>query len=285
MDVGQELVSCIVVTHRSDRPLRTLLRSICAHEPHVAVLVVDNATPEGAPSVPDHVEVLRLADNRGYGAACNVGVAASAANADCFAFLNPDLRFLGPTLTHLAREFAKRPDLGIATGPIEDQDHRRVASVWGPPSVARAFWAATGWRMPRLRATVGRVLRKGAHQSGASMNDGALEVEGHVLGGAMMVRRECFEQIGGFDESFFLYWEDADLCTRARGAGWKVMMLPAPPMVHVEGTSSTGVTRAQRWAWYRQGAARYAQLHLPPWRARALMAAMGIGERVGRSRG
>jgi N-acetylglucosaminyl-diphospho-decaprenol L-rhamnosyltransferase len=284
MDVDSAKVACVVVTHRSERPLRVLLQSIRTHEPHVAVLVVDNATPEGAPSA-SPAEVIRLSDNRGDGAACNIGVAASPDNAEYIALLNPDLQLQGPTLALLANEFERRPELGIATGPVEDEDRRRVASAWGAPSVARAFWAATGWQWPRLRAAVGRALRTGANQSGASMSDRQLEVEGHVLGGAMVVRRDCFEQIGGFDESFFLYWEDADLCARARTAGWKVMMLPVTPMVHVEGTSSAGVTSAQRWSWYRQGAARYAQLHLSPWRAKAFLAALDMGGRVSRWRG
>jgi N-acetylglucosaminyl-diphospho-decaprenol L-rhamnosyltransferase len=281
---GEPRLACVVVSYRSERPLQTLLRSIRSHEPHAAVVVIDNASPEGSPSLSEPAQVHALAENRGYGAACNVGAAHVPTSAACLAFLNPDLALQGPTLSLLLDEFERRPQLGIATGPIVDQKNRRVPSAWGVPSITRAFWAATGWRLPRLRALVGRLLRSGANQSGASMSNRPLEVGGHVLGGAMVVRRECFAQLGGFDERFFLYWEDADLCTRAREAGWAVMMLPTIPMIHVEGTSSAGVSDEQRWTWYREGAERYAKLHLRPWRARALLIAMDIGGLIGRSR-
>jgi N-acetylglucosaminyl-diphospho-decaprenol L-rhamnosyltransferase len=281
---GDPRLACVVVTYRSERPLPMLLQSIRSHEPRAAVLVVDNASPEGAPALAEPVEVHTLAENRGYGAACNVGAAHVATSTDYLAFLNPDLALQGPTLALLIDEFERRPHLGIATGPIVDVNNQRVPSAWGAPSITRAFWAATGWRLPRLRSIVGRLLRSGASLSGASMGNEPLEVDGHVLGGAMMVRRECFEQLGGFDERFFLYWEDADLCTRARKAGWAVMMLPTIPMIHVEGTSSAGVSDEQRWTWYLEGAERYAKLHLRPWRARALLIAMDLGGLIGRSR-
>jgi N-acetylglucosaminyl-diphospho-decaprenol L-rhamnosyltransferase len=280
---GEPRLACVVVAYRSERPLQTLLRTIRLHEPRAAVLVVDNASPEGSPSLAKPVEVHTLAENRGYGAACNVGAARVSTSTEYLAFLNPDLALQGPTLSLLLDEFERRPQLGIATGPIVDENNQRVASAWGAPSITRAFWAATGWQLPRLRAVVGRLLRSGASQSGASMRNRPLEVDGHVLGGAMMVRRDCFAQLGGFDERFFLYWEDADLCTRARAAGWAVMMLPAIPMLHVEGTSSAGVSDEQRWTWYREGAERYAKLHLRPWRARALLIAMDLGGLIGRS--
>jgi N-acetylglucosaminyl-diphospho-decaprenol L-rhamnosyltransferase len=277
-------LACVVVAYRSELPLATLLESIRSYEPRAAVLVVDNASPEGPPSLAEPIEVHTLAENRGYGAACNFGAAHVPASTAYLAFLNPDLALQGPTLSLLLDEFERRPRLGIATGPIVDENNQRVASAWGAPSIMRAFWSATGWRLPRLRAVVGRLMQSGASLSGASMGNRPLEVDGHVLGGAMMVRRECFAQLEGFDERFFLYWEDADLCTRARAAGWSVMMLPATPMIHVEGTSSAGVSGEQRWTWYREGAERYAKLHLRRWRARALHIAMDFGGLIGRSR-
>jgi N-acetylglucosaminyl-diphospho-decaprenol L-rhamnosyltransferase len=277
-------VVCITVTYRSEVPLRSLLRSLTRHEPKTQIVVVDNATPGGPPAVPDAVALVPLPTNLGYGAACNAGVAASPGKSDYLAFLNPDLELRGPTLTTLATEMAGRPDVGIAVGPVVDATGVRVASAWGRPSAARAFWAATGWHLPRLRALLGRFVKRGPSQSGASVHDRVLEVEGHVLGGAMLVRRTCFEHLQGFDESFFLFWEDADLCARAREAGWRVMMLPAPPVVHVEGTSSDGVTESQRWMWYRQGATTYAERHLSPRRRRTLGLVMDLGELVGRRR-
>ena len=65
-----------------------------------------------------------------------------------------------------------------------------------------------------------------------------------LQGSALLVRRDAFEQVGGFDESFFMYGEDADLCARLRGAGWEVELYPSARFVHVGG-GSTGSGRPE----------------------------------------
>ena len=66
-----------------------------------------------------------------------------------------------------------------------------------------------------------------------------------VSGASLLARRQVFEQIGGFDESFFLYFEEVDLCCRARAAGWEVWHLPGTDVVHLEG-STTGISSRSR---------------------------------------
>jgi N-acetylglucosaminyl-diphospho-decaprenol L-rhamnosyltransferase len=278
-------VHAVVVTHASDATLGPLTRSFAEHESGAGLVVVDSGSPDGAPAVEPPARTIALDANVGFGAACNEGAATALEDPSTtyVAFLNPDVRLTGPALSELAREMARRPDVGIATGPIVDQQGDRQSSAWGPTSALRAFWFATGWQLPRLRRLVGRVRGRGALTSAASLARDEIDVDGHVLGGAMVVRRECWEQLGGFDEDFFLYWEDADLCQRARDLGWKVAVLPCTPIVHVAGTSSAGVTDTQRWQWYVDGATRYAAKHLTRRQGRRLRFALGLGRRFRRS--
>ena len=70
------------------------------------------------------------------------------------------------------------------------------------------------------------------------MRSDTMDIGGHVLGGTMVVRRACFDDIGGFDESYFLYWEDADLAWRALDLGYSCTYLPSVSVCHVGGRSS-----------------------------------------------
>lgn len=271
----------VIVAHRSEQLLPGLLATLSRHQPDVPIVVVDNASPGGAPPAPG-ARLVALPQNRGYGSACNAGAAphSSAGGVRYLAFLNPDVRLRGPSLSELAAALDARSEVGIATGPVVDDRGERVPSAWGPPSPVRAFWFGSGLRLPRLRRLVGRLVGGGAMTSGASTARDDLKVDGYVVGGAMVVRRECWEQIGGFDEGFFLFGEDADLCKRARDAGWEIRVLPCTPIEHLRGSSSAGVTSAQRAAWYEQGLRRYASKHLSRSRARLLLAAYRSGRMV-----
>jgi len=85
-----------------------------------------------------------------------------------------------------------------------------------------------------------------------------------VLGAAMLVRRELFEAIGGFDEGFFLYGEDADLCLRIRRAGFEIAHAPEVTVRHVGGTSEAAATAHAKWTRKQQGLHRFFELHYPP---------------------
>ena len=273
----------IAVAHESTHVLPGLLQSLRKHEPDWRVLVVDDASPSGPPGVDETTEMVVAEGNAGYGSAANLGVAHLTDESWSYvAVVNPDVRLRDRSLSQLASVMHGRPEVGIATGPVVDGQGTRVPSAWGPTSPARAFWFATGWQLPRLRRWAGRLRGRGAMTSAATLTADDLPVDGHVLGGAMVVRRECWEQLGGFDEDFFLYWEDADLCQRARDAGWEVRVLPCTPIVHEAGTSSEGVADEQRWDWYVEGADRFARKHLTDAQRQRLMAALRWGRKLRR---
>lgn len=271
-----------MVTHRSEGALPGLLGSLAEHEHDLEVMVVDNASPT-PPQVPEWCELMVLSDNIGYGAACNRGASALLSRGVGYLImLNPDVRLQGPSITQLASNMHDRPAVGVATGPMVDGNGRRVASSWGPASALRAVWFASGLGGDAVRRWVGRLLARGPTTSGASLAREELRVDGHVVGGAMMVSRACWEQLAGFDEEFFLFWEDADLCERARHRGWEVWQLPSTPMIHEQGTSSADVIDEQRWRWYVEGAQRFATKHLTGSQRRRLLTALRWGRKLAR---
>lgn len=277
-------IGVVVVTHASDRVLPGLLASLRRHEPDAQVVVVDDASPGGPPDVGGHHLVVSP-QRRGYGAACNRGVAAlRPLDVDLVALLNPDIRLTDDSLTQVAAEFERRPKVGLATGPVVTPTGERLPSAWGPTSVRRALAFAAGYELVRMRAAAGAKLRARVATADASTVLDDLRVEGHVGGGAMVARRRCFEELGGFDEEFFLYWEDADLCHRARSAGWEIRVLPCTPLVNAAEPGSDGVADEDRWEWFVAGARRFGHKHLVPGQARQLEAALELGRRLNRLR-
>lgn len=275
-------VGAVVVTHQSKEVLPGCLAAIEEYDPAISVAVVDSGSPDGPPQVPAGVTLVAVRQNVGYGAAVNAGVDRLPHDCDVIVALNPDVRLMGPSLTELADGLRRRPDVGVATCPVIGPDGRRVASAWGPTSSVRALWFASGWQLPRLRSVVGRLGATGPLTSAAAMAREGMRVDGHVLGGAMAISRACWESVGGFDEEYFLYWEDADFCLRARRAGYEVRVLPCTPVVHAAGTSSAGVGDEQRWHWYLQGSQLFAAKHLSSAEGRRLVAALRLGRRLRR---
>lgn len=279
-------VGVVVVTHRSEEVVPDLLASLDEHEPQAPVVVVDDASPGGPPDAAGH-ELIVMSTNRGYAAGCNRGAAALAnRGVELIAFLNPDVRLQGPSLSELADHFDEREHVGIATGPLQTPDGTRLPSAWGPTSVRRALAFAAGLEPHRLRAAAGTTVRVPVATSDTSTYLDDLRVEGHVIGGTMVARRACLEDVGGFDEDFFLYWEDADLCHRARQAGWQIRVLPCTPFVHADEQSTPDLPDGGlRWEWFVEGARRFGRKHLVPGQARQLDVALQLGHRLGRLRG
>jgi GT2 family glycosyltransferase len=196
------------------------------------VVVVDNASTDGTRSLlaewaarSSCLDVVEHDVNSGFASAANR--AAREAPGRDLLVLNPDVELLGTEpVKALAGALASRPRAGIVAPRLVGSDAvvqptaRRLASVpamlGSLPTVARVA--------PPLRMAYERYL-------GPSLADERRSV-GWVIGAAMLVRREAFDQVGGFDEGYFLYMEDADLCRRMHRAGWQVDYLPDVRLRH-----------------------------------------------------
>ena len=221
-------LSAVVVAHDSGSDLHSCLASIRREAGeaglHAEVIVVDNASTDGATADLADVCILRNAENRGYGAAANQGF--RAAHADRVLFLNPDatlepgsLRALLAALEHadLAAPRLELPDGTDQESPRHFYDLRAV--------LAR--------RTPFGRTLAGRQAAA-SHLPDVS---GRTEVD-WVTGAAMLLRRDAVGAAGPFDERYFLYFEDVDLCRRLHATGRTVVFEPAARVRHRFGAGS-----------------------------------------------
>jgi N-acetylglucosaminyl-diphospho-decaprenol L-rhamnosyltransferase len=271
-------VGVVVVAYESDAVLADCLDALDRFEAACSIVVVDNASPSGPPEVGRH-ELCRSPVNSGYAGGCNLGAAhPSLLRCEFLAFVSPDVRLEGPALSELAEQMVERPEIGAATGTIVDGHRNRTSAGWGELNVLRVLWGSAGLKAYRLRRLAGRLLSGGAFTSSASMVRSEMLVDGFIIGGALVVRRAAFDEIGGFDEAFFMGWDDADLCERLRGRGWQLWILPSSDIVHLGQQSSAGVVQSHRWQWYDRGCLRFIERHVPAASQRRFRAAHRVGK-------
>lgn len=234
------------------------------------VLVVDNASHDGsaraaAASTPQ-IRLVENPTNRGLSAAWNQG--ARAVNAPWILFLNPDAEIQRGDLGAFVRVGEGRPDVALLGPVIRNSDGTIYESGRPFPGVLQAVGHAfLGPFVPGNRFT-------GAYRQTSWDRSTERETD-WVSGAAMLIRRSAFEQVGGFDEAFWLYGEELDLGTRLRDAGWKVLATPALEVLHVGGVS-TGRSRRTH-VMHSQGVYRYYRKHRSTgWRRATLPLAWAV---------
>jgi N-acetylglucosaminyl-diphospho-decaprenol L-rhamnosyltransferase len=197
------------------------------------VIVVDNASTDGTAEMVaerfPHVQVLRLPENRGFGAGNNEGMRIAAGR--YFILLNSDAWPVADAFERLVAFADTRPDAAVVGPRLLNPDGTLQRSVRGFPTL---------WRL----ATEYLFLRKLAPQSrlfnsfyGARFDHLSIREADWLYGPCLVVRREAAAAVGLFDESFFLFSEETDWCYRFRLAGWKVFLYPDAEIVHVGGAS------------------------------------------------
>ena len=222
------------------------------------VVVVDNhSEPENFESVVSRFEmcvgfrVVRLQKNTGFSAGCNAGVASS--SGDYLLFLNPDCICL-PDLSKKLGEFLEHyPRVGIVGGMLLGEDGKEQGGGRrAEPTIWRAFTRASGlWRLWR---------RSDFHLEYQKISEEPVEVDA-VSGACLMIRREVFKEIGGFDEGYFLHCEDLDLCVSAKRRGWQVFSCSAARVFHSKGVCGTGKSLFVEWHKHK-GMLRFFQKHI-----------------------
>ena len=225
-------VSTVIVTYQSGDYLRRCLTAVSRG--HGDVTVVDTgSSDEEARLVRTEFPNVRLIErsrNDGFGSAANVGIAAS--DSPWILLLNPDAWPEGDAIDRLVRFAEGRPRVGAAGPLLSGPDGRPQRSTIRAPlgHAALAFWGA--W--PRASSWAYGLWRR-ATAFARARPVGTVEF---LQGAVLLLRREAFEEVGGFDESFFMYGEDADLCVRLRNAGWDLALCPDARIVHVGGVST-----------------------------------------------
>lgn len=236
-------LSIVVVTHNGmDLALETL-ESAMARIGEISVewVIVDSGSTDGTPEAIEarwpQIEVTRL-PNVGFAAANNAGFAA--ARGRYLLALNPDTVVRWGRFAAVVEAMDARPKVGAAS-VIQEEADGSLQSVRRDPTVARALCEALLLRrLPGLRHVQERELDQRAYAQECSAD--------WLVGAVLFLRREAVAAVGGFDERFFMYSEEADLCRRIRAAGWEVRHLPAMRILHYGGAPNPRLVAQQSYS-------------------------------------
>lgn len=225
-------ISVLIVNWNTRRLLECCLRSILTAGEGLLreVIVVDNAsTDDSVAMVRERFPRVRLvenAENEGFARANNRGV--GLARGDHVLLLNTDA-FLAPGALRALMELAEcKPNAGLVGAQLRNPDGTFQASHTAFPTLRQEFLILSG---------LGRALWRPWYPS-YGPDEGAPRMADYVEGACMLVRRAAYLAVGGFDEEYFMYAEDVDLCRALCDAGWEVWYQPAAVVTHLGGGSS-----------------------------------------------
>jgi hypothetical protein len=262
LDVG-------VVAYRSRQLLRGCLASLREHAPArpMRVVVVDNDSRDGTVEMVRElpgVELLEAGRNLGFAAATNLAIARGCA--PYFLALNPDTRLQHGVLDRLLGLMDGQPEIGICGCRLLREDG--------------SFDHAAKRRFPTPLGALGHFTRVGrgngapaalAQYRAPDVERGPVDA---VSGAFMLIRRRALDEVGRFDEGYWLYMEDLDLCYRFAAAGWVTWYEPSVAVTHVKGGAS-GRNRALRVnGAFHYGMYRFYRLHYAESRPRLLNGAV-----------
>lgn len=239
------LLTVAIINYETPDLTANCVRSIEANPPSepFEVVVIDNGSSPATVEALRGLEGARLVEtgvNGGFATGVNRCVAEAAPDSDVIAVLNSDIEVQPAALDALA-EGARRPGVGLAApvmldrhGRVQRSGHRRFPTLW-------TTWMSICVPLAYAQALLERVV---PHPSSLSVAEHEAAVRpAHVMGAVMVVRREAWDQVGRFDEGFFMYLEETEWQRRLRERGWAVELVPAARVLHLHrgGEEAVGV--------------------------------------------
>ena len=259
------VVAAILVNYNAGPELERALRSVAdemAGQSWEGV-VVDNASVDGSAAAvyrfAPHLRLLRNNSNVGFARGINQGLAATAA--PYVLIMNPDCRLMAGAMATLRGVLDAHPQCAIAGPRILNPDGSVQGSARGDPDMLTGLFGRTTMLrriVPFLPIAKRNIVVDGAIRSGQKS-----VVVDWVSGACMLARRDALDAVRGFDERFFLYWEDADLCRRLRARGDHVRYVPGAAAIHRVGQSSR-TARASAIRAFHESAYLYYTTHVAP---------------------
>jgi len=229
-------LSIIYVNWNSVNYLRACIASVYEHTRGIdfEIIVVDNASPEGGVDAikeqfPDIV-LIKSGENLGFAGANNVGFRAS--KGKCVLFLNPDMKVLNPAINIMYERLQSLPDAGIVGCRMHHGDLRVMTnSMMKFPGILNQIFQFEAVRLRWPSFPMWDI----APLFSESQEPAKAEV---ITGACMMMRREVFEKVGMFNEEYFMYAEDFDLCWKITRAGYTNYFAGGGDIIHYGGGSS-----------------------------------------------
>ncbi|HLK45279.1 MAG TPA: glycosyltransferase family 2 protein [Acidimicrobiales bacterium] len=265
-------VGCVIVDFNAGDYLVDAVASVRAAGV-VDLVVVDNAgggASRAALGEAADVTIVEPGRNLGFGPGANRGVAALA-NPEVVLIANADVVLHEGALASMLRTLDEHPAWGIVGPTILTEQGDRYPSVRRFPSIPDAVGHAVLGRVWPANPFTRRYREQGAASDGTAQ---------WVSGSCFVVRRELFELLGGFDERYFMFAEDMDLCWRARALGASVGTCPDAVVTHVEGVSRRIAPYRMQVAHHRSALRFAVATTRGPSRALLPLAAIVLGARL-----
>jgi N-acetylglucosaminyl-diphospho-decaprenol L-rhamnosyltransferase len=225
------------------------------HSGNYEIILVDNGSTEAGwmeklKNIPN-LNLICLEKNLGFGPANNI--AAKVAKGGILMLLNNDTITTSPFLTEIEREFKIDPSLGIIGPRIFNSDGSQQLSYGKFPSI-----------MIEIRDKI--IYRLVDNKNKLAMNYfnrrySKRKFTDWVTGAALFIKKDLFIEVGGFDESFFMYFEDKELCKRVKDSGKKIAFIPDVSLIHLRGGSADGPKKNFLEMKYRESQCLYYEKH------------------------
>lgn len=220
--------TAVVVSHNSARHLQVLGQALAGGSLAPGrLLLVDNASSDDTVvrARAAGFEVHESGSNNGFGAACNAAL--RLIDSEFVLICNPDVRPSAGALEQLVTALSRDPSAAVAGASCDTPFHARRFST-----ISGNLWAFLPGRIQRR-------LKRFAPE--VSVDQDTYQVVDYVVGAFMLCRVAALQEVGGFDERFFLYTEEEDLCRRLGERGWLTLLVPTVVVDHSDRTSSEGV--------------------------------------------
>ena len=224
------------------------------HSEHEIILVDNGSTDSGWENSISHIQnikLIRLESNLGFGPANNL--AAKKAAGDILLFLNNDTVTTESYLEEIEKEFTNNPGIGIIGPKILNPDKSLQLSFGNFPTLMVELVDKILYRLvdKKSKTITGYFEKKYSAKQFAQW----------VTGAALFIKKDLFLSINGFDESFFMYFEDKELCKRVSDSGYKIMYFPAVSLIHLRGGSAAGPKKKFLDQMYRKSQIYYYTKH------------------------
>ncbi len=267
-------VAVLIVSYNTEDLLRESLRSVLDQRGDLRqqIIVVDNGSVDGSVAMVrsefPEVELIDAKQNLGF--ARGVNLAATRANADFLLLLNPDTVVLDRALERLVNFARAHPSHGLYGGRSLRRDGSlELSSCWALPTV----WSMTCFALGL--STAFRHTRWFDPEAMADWRRDTVREVGIITGCLLLASRDAWRKLGGFDERYFMYGEDADLAWRAREAGYRPIICPEANIIHDVGKASA--TRAGKLLLLFKGKATLVRDHFTGWSKQLVLFELLVG--------
>lgn len=251
------MISILTVNYRTKAETGRMLRSFFAHVTcEVEVIVVENGSGDDLSDLArefPQVKFITSEVNRGFAGGCHL--AAKHATGELLILVNPDVIFTSDAACQLAEQMRAEPAVAVGGISLKNIDGTQQDCVWGFPEPLDQLLLLL--KVPHVFPDLGPIRRWLAKDFDYTKTQDCDQ----VMGAFFAIRRDAWEQLGGLDRRFFMWYEEVDFCRRAVDAGWRVRYFAEISATHEGGRSFTSIGTWKKQAMVRKSIRRYMRKH------------------------